>query len=158
MASFLPAQRYAIALLAMALCLCLSHTSRCCTETDGRIELFFCMKASTSPPLRCRVIRKNLENNGTSVLNFVPNSGLSAKKLTGTSSVAACYQFRLTVASSVKLSWHYLRRSTPSLSHWSSRRPHVARVYMRQIIILVNFGPQSYHWNDSTTESFWVGP
>jgi len=49
------------------------------------------MKASTSPPLRCRVIRKNLENNGTSVLNFVPNSGLSAKKLTGTSSVAACY-------------------------------------------------------------------
>jgi len=86
MASFLPAQRYAIALLAMALCLC-----RCCTETDGRIELFFCMKASTSPPLRCRVIRKNLENNGTSVLNFVPNSGLSATKLTGTSSVAACY-------------------------------------------------------------------
>jgi len=48
--TFSSARRYASAVLTVGRCLCLSATSRCSIETDGRIELVFGMEASFDLP------------------------------------------------------------------------------------------------------------
>jgi len=78
--------------LAMALCLCLSVTSRCSVETDGRIGLLFGMGASFD--LSYTVLKGNSvisKNKGTSLWNFVLNSGLR-KFRHSISIVETCYQ------------------------------------------------------------------
>jgi len=55
--AFLPVWCYASAGIVMALCLCLSVTSRCSIEVVGRIELVFGVKSSTSPTLCFKEIR-----------------------------------------------------------------------------------------------------
>jgi len=77
----------------MGLCLSvrLSVTSRCSIETAERIELVFGMRASFNPSytvLKGNVISKN---KGTSLWNFVLNSGLR-KFRHGISIVETCYQ------------------------------------------------------------------
>jgi len=71
------AQCYASAVLAMGLCLCSSVTSQCSVEMAERIELIFGMWASFHPSYAVlkatSVISKN---KGTSLWNFVLNSGL----------------------------------------------------------------------------------
>jgi len=80
---YLPARWYASAVLSMALCLsvclsvcfcvtvCVSVTSRCSAKMDGWIELVFGMEASFDLSYKKF---KYLQNNGTSLWNFVPNS------------------------------------------------------------------------------------
>jgi len=58
--------------------LCLSVTSRCSIETAERIELVYGMRASVHPSYT--VLKGNSvmsKNKGTSLWNFVLNSGLS---------------------------------------------------------------------------------
>jgi len=67
-------QRYASAVLAMALCLSLSVTSWCSTETSERIEQLFWHGGIFRPNLHC-IIRKLLYlQKCTFFWNFVPNS------------------------------------------------------------------------------------
>ena len=71
---------------------CLSVTSRCSIETDERIELVFGMRASFHTSYT--VLKGNLvisKNKGTSLWNFVLNSGLR-KFCHGISIVETCYQ------------------------------------------------------------------
>jgi len=80
----------ASAVLAMGLCL--SVTSRCSIETAERIELGFGMLASFHPSYT--VLKGNsviFKNKGTSLWNFVLNSGL-IKFRHGISIVETCYQ------------------------------------------------------------------
>ena len=121
---------YASAVLAMGLCprvcLCPSVTSRCSIETDERIELVFGMWASFHPSYT--VLKGNSvipQNKGTSLWNFVLNSGLR-KFRHGISIVETCYRLssRKVDAQSVinwavvgQLSWQYLR--APTLDHYS---------------------------------------
>ena len=88
------ARCYASAVLAMALCLRVRPfvTSRCSIETDGRIELAFATWASSHPSYT--VLKGNSvisKNNGTSLWNFVLNSGLG-KFRQDISIVETCYQ------------------------------------------------------------------
>jgi len=93
----LPAQRYAgRGLLAIAPCpsvyVCLPLTSRGSIEAAERIELVFGKGASFHPS--CTVLTGNSvisKTNGTSLWNFVPNSGLG-KFCFGISIVETCYQ------------------------------------------------------------------
>jgi len=65
-------------ILALALCLCLSVTSRCSNETAERIELGF--GVGVFYYLSYTVLKGNSgisKNQGISVWNFVPNSGLT---------------------------------------------------------------------------------
>ena len=86
-----------VGLLAMTLCLylclsvCLSVTSQCSIKTVERIELVFCTGASFH--LSCTVLKVNpdiFKNKGTSLWNFVPNSGLNIRF--GISIVETYYQ------------------------------------------------------------------
>jgi len=111
---------------------CLSVTSRCSIETAERTELVFGMLASFHPSYT--VLKGNSvisKNKGTSLWNFVLNSGLR-KFCHGILIVETCYQLssRKVDAQSVinwavvgQLSRQYLRASTLdhySLSHRSS--------------------------------------
>ena len=76
----------------LSVCLSVSVTSRSFIETTGRIELFFCTEAFFD--LSYRVLKRNSDiykNNGTSLWDFVPNSGLR-KFCHGISIVEACYR------------------------------------------------------------------
>jgi len=76
----------------VSVCLSVSVTSRSFIETAGRIELFFCTEAFFD--LSYRVLKRNSDiykNNGTSLWDFVPNSGLR-KFCHGISIVEACYR------------------------------------------------------------------
>ena len=92
--SIFTARCYASAVLATGLCLCLSVsvTSRCFTETAKRIELVFGMWSSFHPSYT--VLKGNSvisKNKGTSLWNFVIHSGLR-KFRHGISIVETCYQ------------------------------------------------------------------
>ena len=77
---FLPARHCASAgTIAMAVCLCLSVsvTSRCSIELDGRIDPVFDIQASCDQSYTVLYGNSDIhKNKGTSVWNFVPNSGL----------------------------------------------------------------------------------
>ena len=98
----LTARRYASAVCAIAVCLCLSvclsvyHKSEFYIETAKRIELFFGMGLSSTSP-NC-VVREfgYLQNKCTSLWNFVPNSVLRRFRR-GKSSRSCCQQNLWTV-------------------------------------------------------------
>ena len=101
------ARCYASAVLARGMCpylsVCLSVTSRCSIETVERIELVLAYELPSTRPIHC-VKRKfgYLQKKGTSLWNFVLNSGLRH----GRSIVETCYQLssRKVVAQSV-INW-----------------------------------------------------
>ena len=67
-------QRYASAVYALALCLCVSVTSRCYTKMAQWIELVFAVAASFTM-LCCKKLG-NSNIKGTSIWNFVQDFGL----------------------------------------------------------------------------------
>jgi len=124
----------------MSLCLSvrLSVTSRCSIETAERIRAGFWLVSFLPSVLYC-VKRKfgYRQNKGTSLWNFVLNSGLT-KFRHGISIVETCYQLsskKVDAQSVIKINWvvvgqlsrQYLR--APTLDHYSLSHRSSSAVY-----------------------------
>ena len=134
--SVFTARCFAPAVLAMGLCPSVSVTSRCSIETAERIELVFGMWVSFHPFYT--VLKGNSiisKNKGTSLWNFVLNSGLKEFRH-GILIVETCYQLssRKVDAQSV-INWAVVGQLSrlypraPTLNHYSLSHRSSSAVY-----------------------------